>query len=171
MDCTPELLRVRTKQFALRIIQLARALPRSSEARVIGMQLLRSGTSVAANYCAACRARSRPDFISKLGVVVEETDESVFWLELLAEAGLVKSERMQDLYREANELLRIFSAARQTSKKPASPEVPKITNRKSQISNVRPRCPPARSPRLLRSASRTPPVFSAPGLCSRSGNT
>jgi four helix bundle protein len=80
----------RTKQFAIRIVKLFRSLPKTEEARVIGRQVLRSGTSVAANYRAVCQARSKAEFIAKVGVVVEEeADESVFWLELLAETGIV----------------------------------------------------------------------------------
>jgi len=81
-------LKTLTKKFALRIIKVSRALPRCPEPRVIGYQLLRSGTSVAANYRAACRGRSRPEFLAKIGIVVEEADETVFWLEMLTEAGL-----------------------------------------------------------------------------------
>ena len=87
------------------------------EGRVIGKQLLRSATSVAANYRAACRGRSRADFLSKMGVVVEEADESAFWLELLADAELIKRERLSELTTEANELLAIFAAAQLTTKK------------------------------------------------------
>jgi four helix bundle protein len=76
----PEELRERTKSFALRVIRLYRALPKSTEAQVIGKQLLRCGTSVAANYRAVCRARSRPEFVARLGIVVEEADETMFWL-------------------------------------------------------------------------------------------
>ena len=112
-----EQLKIRTKQFALRIIRLFRALPRAEEARVIGHQLLRSGTSVGANYRAACRARSKPEFISKLGVVIEESDESVFWIELLIDAGLMSSKRLVPLLDEAYELLAIFAAAFNTSKR------------------------------------------------------
>src|SRR5205814_4063146 len=87
----PEQLRDRTKRFALRVIRLFRALPKTDEARVIGRQMLRSGTSVGANYRAVCRARSRKEFISKISVVVEEADEAVFWFELLIEAQIVWS--------------------------------------------------------------------------------
>ncbi|OLB21698.1 MAG: four helix bundle protein, partial [Acidobacteriales bacterium 13_2_20CM_55_8] len=80
-------LKTLTKKFALRIIKVSRALPRCPEPRVIGYQLLRSGTSVAANYRAAYRGRSRPEFLAKIGIVVEEADETVFWLEMLTEAG------------------------------------------------------------------------------------
>src|SRR5438067_10036277 len=93
----PEELRARTKKFALRIIRLFRSLPRATEAQILGRQVLRSGTSVAANYRAVCRARSRPEFISKIGTVVEEADETVFWLELLVDAKIVPDGRLQPL--------------------------------------------------------------------------
>ena len=91
-------------------------MPRTDDARVLGKQVLRSGTGVAANYRAVCRARSKAEFVSKIGVVVEEADETVFWLELVAETGIVAKQRMQDLLQEANELLRIFVASRETAK-------------------------------------------------------
>src|ERR1041385_4754981 len=106
----------RTMQFALRILSLCRTLPRTDEGRIIGKQLLRSGTSVGANYRAVIRARSRPEFISKLGIVVEEIDETVFWLELLVDSGIVAEKRMKDLLAEANELLAMFAAAQLTAK-------------------------------------------------------
>jgi len=83
----PEELRDRTKAFALRIVKLFRSLPRNPDAQIIGKQLLRSGISVAANYRAVCRARSRAEFVAKVGIVLEEADESVFWIELLTETG------------------------------------------------------------------------------------
>ena len=83
---------------------------------MIGYQLLRSGTSVAANYRAACRARSRADFVSKMGVVVEEADESVFWLEMLADTNVLPTSRLAALVREANELLAIFAASQLMAK-------------------------------------------------------
>ena len=119
-------LKTRTKKFALRIIKVSRALPRSPEARVIGYQLLRSGTSVAANYRAACRGRSRPEFLAKIGIVVEEADETVFWLEMLTEAGLVRAELLGDIISEANQLVAIFSASQLTVKRGF-----KIDNRQS----------------------------------------
>ncbi|HEV2177688.1 MAG TPA: four helix bundle protein [Terriglobia bacterium] len=112
----PEEMRDRTKRFALRVIRLFRALPRTEEARILGKQVLRSGTSVAANYRALCRARSRAEFIAKLGIVVEETDETVFWLELLVEAAILSPLRLQSLLKEANELLAIFGASQRTAK-------------------------------------------------------
>jgi four helix bundle protein len=93
-----------------------RSLPKTEEARVLGKQVLRSGTSVAANYRAVCRPRSRADFISKLSVVTEEIDETVFWLELLVETGIVSKARMEELLKEANELTRIFGASLHTAR-------------------------------------------------------
>ena len=110
-------LQVRTKSFALRIIKMFRSLPNSAEAGIIGRQVLRSGTSVAANYRAVCRARSKPEFTAKLGVVVEEADETVFWLELLVESGVVSEEGLRGLMKEANELLAIFAASRHTARR------------------------------------------------------
>ncbi|MBZ5506326.1 MAG: four helix bundle protein [Acidobacteriia bacterium] len=117
MDSRTEKLRARTKDFAIRIIHLFQALPGTKEAQTIGNQLLRCGTSVGANYRSACHARSRADFISKIGVVVEEADESVFWLELLCDLKIMKKERLDGLLQEARELTAIFSASRQTAKK------------------------------------------------------
>jgi len=111
-----EELKKRTKQFATRIVRLYQALPRRDEARVIGRQVLRSGTSVAANYRAVCRARSKAEFISKIGVVVEEIDETVFWLELLVDTGIVAQARMESLQEEATELLAIFAASQHTAR-------------------------------------------------------
>lgn len=116
MISKPEILRERTKKFALRIIKPFRALPRSEESRVIGRQLLRSATSVAANYRATCRARSRPEFLAKIGIVVEEADESLFWLELLVEASIFSKDKLSSLIQEAAELVSIFSAAQQTAR-------------------------------------------------------
>jgi four helix bundle protein len=110
----PEALRERTKQFAISIIKLFRVLPRTEEARVIGRQVLRSGTSVAANYRAVCRARSKAEFVAKMGVVVEEADETVFWLELLVDAQVARREQMANVLAEANELLAIFAASQRT---------------------------------------------------------
>ena len=111
-----EELKKRSKQFAIRVIRLIQALPKTDVARVIGKQLLRSATSVAANYRAVCRARSKAEFIAKIGVVVEEIDESVFWLELLVETSIVAQSRMGDLQKEASELLAIFAASQHTAK-------------------------------------------------------
>ncbi len=117
MSRDPEELRQRTKQFAMRAIRLFRALPKSEEARVIGRQLLRAATSVAANYRAVCRARSRADFTAKMGIVLEETDESLFWLELLGDAGIVEKARLASIMEEAEELIRIFNSSIQTARR------------------------------------------------------
>ncbi len=105
----------RTKTFALRVIKLVNALPARLPARRIADQLVRSATSVGANYRAACRARSRADFLAKLGVVEEEADESAFWLELLIESGLMPSSRLAGLLNEANEITAIIVASRKTA--------------------------------------------------------
>lgn len=110
-------LKERTKAFALKIIKLVETLPRRGTAEVVGRQLLRSGTSVGANYRSACRARSTADFISKMGIVEEETDESLYWMELLIEAGIVKSENLDFVMKEADELLAITVASINTAKK------------------------------------------------------
>jgi four helix bundle protein len=89
---------------------------RTDEARIIGRQLLRAGTSVAANYRAVCRARSKAEFIAKMGTVVEETDETVFWLEVLVESGIVRQGQTESLLSEANELLAIFAASQRTAR-------------------------------------------------------
>jgi four helix bundle protein len=113
---TPDELKRRTKRFALAIIALAGTLPRTEAARIIGGQMVRSGTSVGANYRAACRARSRAEFSSRLAVTEEEAVETLYWLELLEESGLVKGERVKGLMTEANELVAIFVASRKTAK-------------------------------------------------------
>jgi four helix bundle protein len=115
---TPKELQARTKAFALRIIKLVDVLPRTATGQIIGRQLLRSATSVGANYRSACRGQSHAEFAAKLSIVVEEADESLYWLELLEEAGLVKRERLTELLKEANELLAITAAARKTAKQP-----------------------------------------------------
>jgi four helix bundle protein len=108
-----EQLRDRTKKFALKIIRLFQRLPRSTEAQVLGRQLLRSVTSVGANYRAAGRARSKAEFISKIGIVVEEADETVFWL---AESGIVNRELLKEFLTEANEFVAIFAASQRTAR-------------------------------------------------------
>jgi four helix bundle protein len=109
-------LRDRTKQFALRIIRVYGALPKTSEAQVIGKQLLRSGTSVAANYREACRARSDAELISKLGIVEQELDESQLWMELLVESGILPESRLSELKDECEVLLRMTVASIKTLK-------------------------------------------------------
>lgn len=101
----------------MRVIRLIEALPRTRTAQVVGDQLLRSATSVAANYRATCRARSQADFVHKLGIVEEEADESLFWLEMVVETELMPAARVQDLIQEADELTAIFVASRKTAKK------------------------------------------------------
>ena len=115
---TPEELKARTKAFAVRIVALTEALPRSKAAQHIGGQLLRAGTAVGSNYRAAWRARSHAEFTSKLAIVVEEADETVYWLDLLVESKLVKVPSLGDLQKEANELLAIFAASRKTARDP-----------------------------------------------------
>jgi len=106
----------RTKRFAVAVIRFYAELPQNEPARVIGRQLLRSSTSVAANYRAARRTRSAVDFVSRISVVVEEADETLFWLELLVAASIVKAEAMQALRDESDELVRIFSTSLTTAK-------------------------------------------------------
>lgn len=105
-------LKSRTKEFALRIIKLCGSLPNSLASRTIANQLVRSGTSVGANYRAACRARSKPDFISKLGIVEEEADECAFWIERIMDSNMLPSTRVVAILTEANELTKIMTASR-----------------------------------------------------------
>jgi four helix bundle protein len=106
----------RTKDFALRIIRLVAALPKNVVADVIGRQIVRSGTSVAANYRAACRAKSRADFVAKMGTVEEESDETAFWLDLLAESELVPRPKLDALPKEADEITAIVVASIRTAR-------------------------------------------------------
>ena len=117
----------RTKQFALRIFKLVGALPETIQGRAVASQLIRSGTSVAANYRAACRARSKPEFVAKLGVVEEEVDESAFWLELIMETNLLNATKVEPLLSEASEIVAIMASSKKTAAKP------QIANRKSAI--------------------------------------
>src|SRR5437870_11246670 len=110
-------MQARTKIFAIRIIKFFTKLPKTEEARVLGRQLLRSGTSVAANYRAVCRSKSQADFISKMGTVVEEADETLLWFELFEDAEVCASDKVAKLKSEADELLRIFSTALGTAKR------------------------------------------------------
>jgi four helix bundle protein len=116
MSHTAKELQRRTRAFALRALRVFRSLPDSREGRILGQQLLRAATSVAANYRAACRARSRRDFLAKLGIVEEEADESLFWLEFIAEAGLIQERKLKELISEASQLTAIFVASRRTVK-------------------------------------------------------
>ena len=113
----PEQLRDRTKAFALRVIRLFRALPYRTDTQVLGKQLLRCGTSVAANYRAACRSRSKVEFVARISIVAEEADEAVLWLELLTESGILSAGKTAALAKEARELTAIFTASRQTAKR------------------------------------------------------
>lgn len=110
-------LKDRTKAFAIRIIELCRKLPDTTESRIIGKQILRSGTSIAANYRAACRARSDNEFVSKLNIVIEETDETMFWLEIISETGIIAADLLKDLYSENEEILKIMVTSRLTALK------------------------------------------------------
>ena len=109
-------LKDRTKMFALRVIRMSDVLPRTRAANVIANQILRSATSMAANYRAVGRSRSKAEFVAKLGIVLEEADETVFWLELLADSRIVSAQKLRDLLGEANQLMLIFSASRRTAK-------------------------------------------------------
>lgn len=116
MERPQQELRDRTKAFALRVMRLYRSLPNAPDIQVIGKQLLRSGTSVAANHRSALRGRSRQEFAAKMGIVREEADESLFWLELLREPGLVKPELIAPIFQEAKELTAIFTTAYERAK-------------------------------------------------------
>lgn len=106
----------RTRAFALRIIRLVESLPKSRTADVVGKQLLRCGTSVGANYRASCRAKSAADFIAKMGIVEEEADEAVYWIELLVESGLVERERVRNLLDEADQIVAIVVSSIKTAR-------------------------------------------------------
>jgi four helix bundle protein len=109
-------LRSRTRAFSLRVVKLVQTMPKNMIADVLGKQLLRCATSVGANYRAACRAQSGAMFIAKLSIVVEEADETVYWLELIRDAGLVKPELLADLLDEAEQILKIMASSRKTAK-------------------------------------------------------
>lgn len=110
-----EELKTRTKEFAHRCVKLVSALPNGELSRIVGSQLMRSATSVAANYRAACLAQSKPAFVTKISIVLEEADESAFWLEFIVDEGLLKPNLVNALVTEANALTRIFAASRKTS--------------------------------------------------------
>ena len=116
---TREEMKARTKAYANRIVKLCAALPTDWVSRTLGMQLLRSGTSVGANYRAVCRAKSTADFLNKLRIVEEECDESLFWMELLVENGFVKARRLSSLMQESNEILAIVVASAKTTRSTA----------------------------------------------------
>ena len=120
---TTEELKQRTKSFAVRVTQLVDALPNTLKGRAIANQIMRSATSVAANYRATCRARSRAEFIAKIGVVEEEADETAFWLELIVDTDVCGQSQIEPLLNEAGELVAIMAASRKSA----------IANRKSQM--------------------------------------
>lgn len=111
-----EAFRKRTKMFALDVIKQYQNLPKTDEAKILGKQLLRSATSVAANYRAVCRARSKAEFFSKLSITVEETDETLFWLELLSESGIAKPGTLDKIQKENTEILSVLARARSNTK-------------------------------------------------------
>ena len=111
-----EEMKKRTKDFAKRVINLCRQLPETREGRLIGNQIFRSGTSVGANYRAACRARSKAEFIAKLGIVLEEADECLYRLEILSETQIVNASLLEELMKEADELVGIFVVSLKTAK-------------------------------------------------------
>jgi four helix bundle protein len=113
---TPKELRARTKRFAIDVIRLSRELPTTLDGRTAGGQLLRAATSVAANYRSACRGRSRAEFVAKLGIVLEEADESLLWLELISEAEVASGPKVDRLLKEADELTAIFTTSVKTAK-------------------------------------------------------
>jgi len=113
---TREEMKSRTKAYANRVVKLCAALPNNWMARILGQQLLRSGTSVGANYRAVCRAKSNADFINKLRVVEEECDESLFWMELLVDNSFVKPSRLEGLMKEADEILAIVVSSAKTAR-------------------------------------------------------
>jgi four helix bundle protein len=126
-------LKRRTKDFALRILKLVSALPDNAQGRTVAGQLVRCGTSVGSNYGATCRARSTAEFIAKIGVVLEEADESAFWLELIIEGELLRSELVQPLLDEANELVKIMAQSRITAVSRRETKKRVISNLKSEI--------------------------------------
>jgi four helix bundle protein len=130
-----EIFKARTKQLALKIIELIESLPRNRAADVIGRQLLRSGTSIGANYRAACRGKSKADVISKLAIVEEEADETIYWMELLIESKIVYTSRVDALIKETNEILAMVVASIKTLRRTIKGNFPSIQNRKSKIQN------------------------------------
>ena len=136
---TPEEIKQRTKQYTLRVIRLVNALPPGRASDVLGRQLLRSGTSVGANYRSACRSRSDADFLARMGIVEEEADEAVYWMELLVESGLVPARRLAPLMQEGNEILAMVVASIKTTRarvqRQAKVRQSEIRNPKSEIRN------------------------------------
>jgi four helix bundle protein len=154
---TPDEMKKRTKQYGLRIIRAAASLPRTFAARHIGGQLLRAGTSVGANYRAACRARTQAEFIAKLGIVEEEADETIYWMEMLVEAGIMPDVKLGALMTEANEILSIVVASINTARGGArSAPAHKSVNPKSEIRNRKNPQSEIRNPQSEESAIRNP---------------
>ena len=127
----PEDMKTRTRAFALRIIRLAESLPNTPTAKVIRNQMLRCGPAVGANYRASCRAKSKPDFISKMGTVEEEADETIYWMELLIDAEIVKKPRIDDLLDEADQILSIVVSSIKTARGLRANQQSAIRNPKS----------------------------------------
>ena len=123
-----EIMKARTKGLAIRIIKLFQSLPKTEEARIIGKQLLRCSTSVAANYRAVCRARSNAEYYAKVCITVEEADETLFWLEILAESNIIAETKLTLLQQEVSEILAIVSKTKRSMKR-------KILQLKSQQLN------------------------------------
>ncbi len=121
-------LKNRTKNFAIRVFKMVEKLPKSKGSEVITCQIIKTSSSVAANYRAVCRAKSKADFINKLKIVEEESDESLFWLKFIEDLELIQKKLLKDLIKEANELVSIFTAALKTSKTNNKLRIP---NRKS----------------------------------------
>jgi four helix bundle protein len=113
---TKEALKKRTREFAVRVMRLVDVLPKKTGARAVASQLVRCATSVGANYHIACRARSKAEFIAKIGIVLEECDECLFWLQLIIDAGLIPARRVQGLLQEADELTAIFTSSSKTAR-------------------------------------------------------
>lgn len=114
---TAEIMKDRTKKFAKQIILLCRKLPKNREGNLIGNQIFRSGTSVASNYRAACRGRSKAEFIAKMGIVEEEADETIFWLEVIEEVEILKNDSISSLMQECNEILSIVVSSINTARR------------------------------------------------------
>ena len=131
---TPDELKARTKRYGLEVIRVCDSLPNTRAANIIAHQLIRCATSIGANYRAACRSRSNADFASRIGITLEEADESVYWLELLSESGIKTEQHLSTLMKEGRELVAIFTASHQTARK-------KVTlrpaNLKSKIKNLK----------------------------------
>jgi four helix bundle protein len=132
-EVTPDELKMRTKQFALRVLKLVDALPNSKSGRIISGQLGRAGTSVGANYRAACRARSKKEFVAKIGIVEEEADECEYWLELTIESNVLREAKVRPLHQEAFELRRIMAASAKSARAALARQT--RLNRQSAIGN------------------------------------